>query len=48
MVHFTLGKDELTYWSPSEKKWVLEPAAFDVWAGDDSTATLHANFEVTK
>ncbi len=47
-VHFTLGKDELIYWSPSEKKWVLEPAVFDVWAGDDSTATLHANFEVTK
>ncbi|HZD31995.1 MAG TPA: beta-glucosidase BglX, partial [Candidatus Angelobacter sp.] len=32
-LHFTLGKDELTYWSPSEKKWVLEPAMFDVWAG---------------
>ena len=45
-VHFTLGKDELTYWSPSEKKWVVEPAVFDVWAGEDSTATLHGNFEV--
>jgi len=47
-VHFALGKDELTYWSPSERTWVLEPAVFDVWAGDDSTASLHANFEVTK
>ncbi len=47
-VHFTLGKDELKYWSPSERKWVLEPAVFDVWAGEDSTATLHANFEVTQ
>ena len=47
-VHFTLGKDELTYWSASERTWVLEPAVFDVWAGEDSTATLHANFEVTK
>lgn len=47
-VHFTLGKDELTYWSPSVKGWVLESAVFDVWAGDDSTATLHANFEVTQ
>ena len=45
-LHFTLGKDELTYWSPSEKSWVLEPAVFDVWAGNDSTATLHASFEV--
>lgn len=47
-LHFTLGKDELTYWSPSEKTWVLEPAVFDVWAGEDSTATLHASFEVTR
>ena len=45
-LHFTLGKDELTYWSPSEKKWVLEPAVFDVWAGEDSSAQLHGNFEV--
>jgi beta-glucosidase len=47
-VHFTLSKDELTYWSPSVKNWLVEPAVFDVWAGDDSTATLHANFEVTQ
>jgi beta-glucosidase len=47
-VHFTLSKNELTYWSPSVKDWVLEPAVFDVWAGDDSTATLHGNFEVTQ
>jgi beta-glucosidase len=47
-LHFTLGKDELTYWSPSEKKWVLEPAVFDVWAGEDSTAALHGSFEVVQ
>ncbi len=47
-LHFTLGNDELTYWSPSEKKWVLEPAVFDVWAGEDSTAKLHGNFEVVQ
>jgi len=46
-VHFTLGKDELTYWSPSLKDWVQEPAVFDVWVGEDSTASLHGNFEVT-
>jgi beta-glucosidase len=45
-LHFTLGKDELTYWSPALKTWVLEPAVFDVWVGEDSTATLHANFEL--
>jgi beta-glucosidase len=47
-VHFGLGKDELTYWSPSLKTWVLEPAVFDVWAGEDSTASLHANFEMVR
>jgi beta-glucosidase len=47
-VHFTLGKDELTYWSPSEWKWVIEPAVFDVWVGEDSTASLHGSFEVTQ
>ncbi len=47
-VKFTLGKDELTYWSPSEKKWVVEPAVFDVWAGEDSTATSHGSFEVVQ
>ena len=47
-LHFVLGKDELTYWSPSEKKWVLEPAVYDVWAGEDSTAKLHASFELTQ
>jgi beta-glucosidase len=47
-VHFTLGKNELTYWSPSAKTLVLEPAVFDVWAGEDSTASLHGNFEVVQ
>jgi beta-glucosidase len=45
-VHFTLGRDELSYWSSAEKKWVLEPESFEIWVGDDSTATLHAGFKV--
>ena len=45
-VHFSIGKEELTYWSTAEKKWVLEPEQFDVWAGDDATASLHANFKI--
>jgi beta-glucosidase len=45
-VRFTLGPDELRYWSTSQGKWVQDAAAFDVWAGSDSTATLHANLEV--
>jgi beta-glucosidase len=47
-VHFTLGKDELQFWSPTEKKWVVEPEQFDVWVGEDSTAALHAEFRLTE
>jgi beta-glucosidase len=47
-VHFTLGKDELQFWSPAEKKWVVEPEHFDVWIGQDSTATLHGEFQLTE
>ena len=45
---FTLGKDELQFWSPQSKQWVVEPSTFDVWAGGDSTASLHAEFSVTQ
>jgi beta-glucosidase len=44
---FPLGPDELSFWSPQAKAWGVEPATFDVWAGEDSTAPLHAEFEVT-
>ena len=47
-VRFTLGPDELRFWSPEARAWVVEPAAFDVWVGEDSTAKLHADFEVAK
>jgi beta-glucosidase len=45
-VTFSLGPDELRYWSSAEKKWVLDAERFDVWAGGDSRATLHALFTV--
>jgi beta-glucosidase len=45
-VHFSLGNEELTYWSTATKSWVEEAAAFDVWVGADSTAQLHANFTI--
>jgi beta-glucosidase len=45
---FPLGPDELSFWSPQAKAWQVEPAMFDVWAGEDSTAALHAEFEVTQ
>lgn len=37
---FPLGKDELGFWSPQTKAWAVEPAVFDIWAGEDSTAKL--------
>ncbi len=45
---FTLGKDELEFWSPQTKAWGVEPGAFDVWAGGDSKASLNAVLTVTE
>jgi len=46
-VHFSLGKEELKFWSPETRRWVVEPETFDVWVGGDSRATLHSQFQVT-
>jgi beta-glucosidase len=45
---FSLGKDELDFWSPQSKAWGVEPGTFDVWAGEDSTASLHAELVVSE
>ena len=45
-LRFTLGPDELRFWSPQRRAWSVEPAMFDVWNGEDSTAKLHAEFHV--
>jgi beta-glucosidase len=45
---FSLNKDELNFWSPQTKTWVVEPGTFDVWAGEDSTAGLHTELVVTE
>jgi beta-glucosidase len=45
-VTFPLGPEELRYWSTNAGGWIQEPAAFDLWVGGDSLATLHAEFEV--
>jgi beta-glucosidase len=47
-VKFVLGKDELEYWSPESKSWVVEPGNFDVWAGGDSMAKLKGEFTVAE
>jgi beta-glucosidase len=44
---FQLGPHELSFWSPQTKTWAVETAKFDVWVGEDSTATPHAELDVT-
>jgi beta-glucosidase len=45
-IRFALGPDELRFWSPAKKGWVVEPEQFDVWVGGDSTAKLHGEFRL--
>ncbi|HET7103237.1 MAG TPA: beta-glucosidase BglX [Terracidiphilus sp.] len=45
---FPLGRNELQFWSPQTKAWAVEPTEFDVWAGEDSQASLHATFVTTQ
>jgi len=45
-VRFTLGKQELTYWSGAAKAWVQEPAGFVLWVGADATAPLTTTLRV--
>ncbi len=47
-IHFTLGPDELQFWSPATKQWVVEPEQFDMWVGQDSTAKLHEEFRMIR
>jgi beta-glucosidase len=47
-LHFTLGKNELQFWSPQTKHWVVESSVFDVWAGESSTADLHAELTIER
>ena len=46
-VQLTVAAEDLSFWSPSLRKRVLEPGTFDVWMGDNSMAKLHGTFEVT-
>lgn len=47
-VTFALGRNELQFWSPQTKTWVVEPEKFDVWVGGDSKASLHGEFAVVE
>jgi beta-glucosidase len=45
-LRFPLGRNELQFWSPQTKRWAVEPSIFDVWAGEDSAAGLHADLTI--
>jgi len=47
-VRFSLGKNELSYWSAQAKGWVQDAAGFDLWVGSDSGAALHSGFEIAQ
>ena len=47
-LQFSLGKDELEFWSPQTRAWGVEASTFDVWAGEDSKASLHTELTVTE
>jgi beta-glucosidase len=46
MVSLTLQAKDLGFWSPQTHQWAVEPGVFDLWAGNDSTATEHATFSI--
>ena len=48
IVRFKLGPQELRYWNAAVRDWVQEAETFDVWAGNDSTASLHATLKVRR
>jgi beta-glucosidase len=45
-VHFTLGGEDLSYWSEAKKAWIQDAADFDFWVGEDSTASATGKFAV--
>lgn len=47
-VSFELGPEQLKYWSTNAGAWVQDAAAFDLWVGSDSQATLHADLVVVR
>ena len=46
-VTFSLGPDELGYWSAATRARVQDAAPFDLWIGGSSRAEAHAEFTVT-
>jgi beta-glucosidase len=47
-VTLTLDTQDLGFWSAATHRWSIEPGTFDLWVGNDATATAHAIFAVTR
>lgn len=45
LLHLTLA--DLSFWSPATHQRATEASTYDVWVGDSSVATNHAQFDVT-
>jgi beta-glucosidase len=45
-VRFTLRTEDVGYWNPQSRCWIVEHEAFDVWIGGDSSATAHGTFRI--
>jgi beta-glucosidase len=43
-VTLALDTHDLGFWSPQTHHWSMEPGAFDLWVGHDSSASDHASF----
>jgi beta-glucosidase len=46
VLRFTLSPEDLSFWSTAKKSWTQEPATFDYWVGEDSTAKVGGTFVV--
>jgi beta-glucosidase len=45
-VKLMLRAKDLGFWSPQTHQWAVEPGVFDLWMGEDATASEHATFSV--
>lgn len=47
-VEFTVGPDELRYWTATTRDWVQDATVYDLGVGGDSTVPLGTTFTVTR
>ncbi len=46
-VRFPITAEDLCYWSEAKKAWTQDATVFNVWVGEDSTASATTSFTVT-